>query len=89
MFSEKSAARLYVAHFAGENKIDATTIYVFLAALQILWVLTVCAFFMKIKREYWGTFFSTQSGRQNTMSYFLDNKDDATRVKVFEDHVDL
>ena len=83
------AARLYVAHFAGENKIDSTTIYSFIAALQTLWALAVCAFFLKIKRKYWGTFYSTESGRQNAMAYFQDNKDDAARVGIFRRHTDL
>ena len=40
-------------------------------------------------RKYLSTFVSTQSGRQNAMTYFLDNKDDAARMVIFIRHTDL
>ena len=83
------AASLYVAHFDGGNKIEESTIYFFIAALQILWALTVWAFFMTIKREFWGTFVSTKTARQFSMSFFLDNDDDAKRMFIFRMHTDL
>ena len=46
-------------------------------------------FFYKIKRKYWATFYSTRTGCQQTMSYFLEHKDDATKSLVFGDHTDL
>jgi hypothetical protein len=83
------AASLYVAHFTGVKKLDESTIYVFIAALQTLWALTVCAFFMNIKREYWRSFFSTESGRQNAKAYFLDNDVDVAKMLIFKRHTDL
>ena len=82
-------AALYVEHFRGENKVDAETIFLFLGALQAVWAVTLVLFFSKIKRAYWKTFYSTQSGRQCTVAYFLDNEDDGTRVIVFTTHADL
>ena len=85
------AASLYVAHYNNidENKIDAVTIYVFIGALQGLWAMTLILFFGKIKRAYWKTFYSTQSGRQNAMSLFLDHQDDESKAKVFLNHEDM
>ena len=38
---------------------------------------------------YWKTFYSTESGRQATVSYFLDNKDDGARMVVISANTDL
>ena len=80
---------MYIEHVRGENKVDAETIYLFLGALQAVWAATVLLFFSKIKVAYWKTFYSTESGRQATVSYFLDNKDDGARMVVFLSHADL
>ena len=53
------------------------------------WLLSAFFFFYKIKRKYWATFYSTKTGCQQAMSYFLEHKDDATKSLVFGDHTDL
>ena len=85
------AAGLYVKYYKENEstKIDATTICVFIGCLQLMWTISSIIFFTKIKRNYWSTFYSTQSGRQFCTSQFLDNQDDPTKMKVFERHSDL
>jgi hypothetical protein len=83
------AASLYVANYTGKNKLDDITIYAFIGALQVVWALALVLFSSKIKRAYWKTFYSTQSGRQCTMACFLDNEDDASRMIIFSSHEDL
>ena len=84
------AAALYVKYYEKEEgKIDATTIYVFIGCLQTLWTISLILFFAKIKRKYWSTFYSSETGRQNTVAYFNDNDDDPTRMTVFTSHSDL
>jgi hypothetical protein len=39
-------------------------------------------FFFNIERKYWRTFWSTQRGKDLTMSYFLKGKNDATKFEV-------
>ena len=81
------AAFLYGLH--GDEKIDIVPIYIFVGVLQALWALSLVLFFSKIKRAYWKTFYSTQSGRQNAMSLFRDHKDDELKIRVFINHEDL
>ena len=48
------AAALYVEYYAeGGNKIDATSIFVFIGGLQSLWIISTFLFFSKIKRKHW------------------------------------
>jgi hypothetical protein len=84
------AAYLYAVYFDDDkNRIDSVTIYALIGALQGMWVLTLFFFFSQIKRAFWKTFYSTQSGRQNALSLFLDHDDDESKVKVFLNHEDL
>ena len=83
------SASLYISYSAASNKIGASVIYIFLGTLLALWLVSTFFFFYKIKRRYWSTFYSLQTGRQNTLSYFLDNADDVTRSLVFADNPDL
>jgi hypothetical protein len=82
-------ADLYQSYYDSISKISGTTIYSFLGAILASWLISTFLFFYKIKRQYWSTFYSLVSGRQNTMSYFLDNDDDATKRLVFDDSPDL
>ena len=70
-------------------KMQDATIYAVLGALLCTWLLSVFLFFFKIKRKYWVTFYSTRTGCQQAMSYFLEHKDDATKSIVFGNHPDL
>ena len=64
------------------------TIYAVLGALLCTWLLSAFLFLFKIKRSYWSTFYSTRTGCQQAMSYFLKN-DDASKSIVFTHHTDL
>ena len=84
------AAYLYVASSEGrDNAIDSFIIYSSLGAFIGIWFLSTALYFYLIKRPYWKTFYSTQTGAQNTMDYFLKSDDDATRAFVFLDSIDL
>jgi hypothetical protein len=93
------AAALYSSHYLGtakgddgsvySTKIPDATIYAALGALLGTWLLSVFLFFSKIKRKYWSTFYSTKTGSQESMSYFLDHDDDETKAYVFTSHEDL
>lgn len=83
------AARIYVSYYSGEYIVKDVTIYAFIGTLQAAWALTLVQFVYKIKRAYWKTFISTQSGRQCTMACFLDNDNEATKMVVFRSHEDL
>ena len=74
---------------ASSLKLDDATIFAFLGALLCTWLLSAFLFFFKIKRSYWATFYSTRTGCQQTMSYFLEFDDDATKSIVFGNHPDL
>ena len=69
--------------------IPESTILSFLGVLVGLWLACTLLFFYKINRAYWSTFYSRQSGRQNAMSYFLENDDDATKSIIFSTNEDL
>jgi hypothetical protein len=64
-------------------------IYSVLCAFMGLWLACTLLFFSKIKREYWSTFYSWESGRQNSMAYFLDNANDVARKQIFRRSQDL
>ncbi len=83
------AASLYTSYMQHGPEIGASTIYAFLGALLALWLMSALLFFSKIKRSHWSTFYSTRTGRENTMSYFIENDDDMTKSKIFVDSIDL
>jgi hypothetical protein len=71
-------------------RLDDGTLYGVLGALLCAWLLALFAFFYNIKRSYWATFYSTRTGCQQAMSYFLENEDnDEKRANIFSDHSDL
>ena len=94
------AAALYISYYFGTAtrtnddgtttvyslKIDVAAIYSVLGALLGTWLLSAFLFFFKIKPAYWSTFYSTRTGCQQAMSYFLDYDDDATKSIVFGNH---
>ena len=78
------AASLYISFSVGPSKLSASTIYTFLGALLALWLASTFAFFYKIKRKYWSTFYSLETGGQNARAYFLDNDDDGAKSIIFK-----
>ena len=74
---------------ASSLKLDDAKIYAVLGALLCTWLFSAFLFFFKIKRKYWVTFYSTKTGCQQAMSYFLENDDDARRANVFTHNIDL
>ena len=63
--------------------------YSFLGVLFGLWLISVFLFFDAINRDFWRTFYSTETGSQVAKSYFLFGHDDATRSLIFSDNVAL
>jgi hypothetical protein len=72
-----------------DGMIPDSSIFNVLALLCSAWFLAVILFFYMIKRPYWNTFYSTNTGCQQAMSYFLDNDDDAKKALIFTRHTDL
>lgn len=83
------AASLYSAHFQGDVRIGSSAIFAFIGGLQTLWLLTAVLFFIKIKRNFWATFYDTSTGRADVHSRFLQSDDDSTKMTVFMNHEDL
>ena len=88
------SAWLYSDNYDGRpndrSKLADSEIFVFLGVLLFVWALTVIIFFFTIKRAYWQTFYSTQTGRDNTKANFLDNEgNDQARIMIFSDNIDL
>lgn len=84
------AASLYSVYYdADEYKISDYSTYEFIGFLQALWIVTLLMFLKKIKRDFLKSFYSTQTGRQNAMSLFLDHENDESKAKVFLNHEDL
>ena len=83
------AAYLYNKYYDGEEKIPSFLIYSFLAILLVLWSMSLILFFGKINKEYWSTFYSTETGCENAKSYFTSNTDDAKRATIFLRSIDL
>ena len=97
------SAALYSSYYAGSAtrtnddgttsayslKMQDATIYAVLGALLCTWLLSAFLFFFKIKPKYWATFYSTRTGCQQAMSYFLMHSDDASKSLVFTHQTDL
>ena len=89
------AAYLYLSNVSEpQSEHDSTplrsnVVYPFLATLFLLWTISVALFLSKIKRKYLITFYSSETGYQNAMSYFLDNVEDRFRIVIFNDSIDL
>lgn len=83
------AAWLFISYYTGPKNLAGTTIYTALGVLFVTWVIGITLFFCKIKRAYWSTFYSTRTGSQQCMSYFIENEDDATRSITLRNHTDL
>ena len=78
-------ASLYISFYdGGSSKLSASTIYSFLGALLALWLATAFLFFYKIKRKYWSTFYSLETGGQTARAFFLENDDDEKKIAIFK-----
>ena len=82
-------AFLYLSYYESAYKIDPSTIYTFLGELHLFLALCLALFFRLIKPQYKRTFYSTVTGRQLSISYFVKGVDDASKVVIFGDNVDL
>ena len=78
------SASLFIDNFEGDSKLDGSTIFLFLGVLLSLWLSSAFLFFYKIKREYWTTFYSLETGGQNARAYFLENDDDGKKSLIFK-----
>ena len=83
------AAYLYATYYNEDDKISATLIYSFLGFLLGLWLISVFLFFNAINRDFWSTFYSTETGCDNAKAYFLEGQDDATRSIIFGRNIAL
>jgi len=60
--------------------------FIMVAIASGAWALTFGLFLLVMKKEYRGTFFSTKSGKQHTMEFFLEGKDDAAKSSLFNNN---
>jgi hypothetical protein len=76
---------LYNKDSTGENKLNEQFTWIFVLTLMLLWfaLLSFLVFYI-IVPEYKQTFWSCETGWENSQSYFLDNEgNDARRVHIF------
>jgi hypothetical protein len=78
----------YVANVANaclsSGKIDDRPLFVSVAALLVVWLISALGLRLTIKRKYVRTFVSTQSGCDYTCNFFLNHEgDDAARIYLF------
>jgi hypothetical protein len=65
-------------------KIDDFTLFATTVTLSAVWTIAFVGLLLTMKREYVGTFVSTQTGSAYARSYFLDHAgDDARRINIF------
>ena len=69
---------------ASSGRIDDFTLFAAIATLSAVWTIAAAALRLTMKREYLGTFVSTQTGCASSRSHFLDHPgDDARRARIF------
>ena len=81
-------AAVYLAHHTGDDKIDASSIYLFIGGLQALWVVAVVLFLSKIKRKYLSAFYSIETSPQYIRAVFVDNTDAGAKMVILGVHTD-
>ena len=73
---------IYVASpYINERAIDIASSIV--KAFIPITTLCFAVFFWNIERKYWNTFWSTQTSKDMSMSYFLEGGSDAKKFEVF------
>jgi hypothetical protein len=66
--------------------LDATQVYGWIGGIMSLQILTLIYFLRTINRAFIETFYSTMTGNDNSMAYFLDSDDDEQKMNVFTDN---
>jgi hypothetical protein len=75
---------LYAAFYAGEAKLEPSTLYIVVGALAAVWAVAFGVLLLTMERKYARTFFSTESGGEFAMNHFLDNSgSDDHRACIF------
>jgi hypothetical protein len=60
-------------------ELDRGSVWMIIGFLCSAWILTFAVFLILMKKEYRGTFFSFETGKQWTMNYFLLSDDDSRK----------
>ena len=61
-------------------------VYSTIGAITLLWLVSFSDFMLSIDRRYLRTFYSIQTGKSSSMSYFLDNESDELKSVIFKDN---
>jgi hypothetical protein len=81
---------LYTAYYAGEAKLEASTLYIVVSALAATWAVSFCVLLLTMERKYVKTFFAIQTGGEFIMNHFLDNAgNDELQVQIFSYNQEL
>jgi len=78
-----SCASVFVYFEYGELEVvEEQVAWSIVGGLVVIWVVTFGLFLVLMKKEYRGTFWSVQLGKQLTMDYFSKGQGDATKAIV-------
>jgi hypothetical protein len=78
------SAALYTVYYVGEARLAATTLFAVVGTLTAVWAISYGILLLTTDRKYVSTFFSTQTGRDCVMNYFLHNHgNDELRAQIF------
>ncbi|GMH71425.1 hypothetical protein TL16_g05648 [Triparma laevis f. inornata] len=81
LYSEEGEARELTMVF------NATQVYGMVSGLLVVQVATFFYFLKNINPDFINTFYSTKSGNENTMGFFLNHDDDEIKIGVFDDNL--
>ena len=81
---------LYTAYHVGEAKVAAITLFTVVGTIAAVWAIAFGAMLLTMDRKYVRTFFSTQTGRDVVMAFFLDNDgNEERRAHIFYKNEEL
>jgi hypothetical protein len=81
---------LYAAYYAGEAKLEASTLYIVVGALTAVWAVAFGVLLLTIERKYARTFLSTETGGEFAMNHFCDNAgNDELQAQIFTNSQEL
>jgi hypothetical protein len=69
---------------ADGGEISESVVWTIVGALSTSFIISFASFTMLVKREFWGTFFSTQTGYAWVQSYFVSGQTDEVKKRIFE-----
>ena len=72
----------------GEEGVSQRLSWTLVGGLSGVWTITFALFLLLMKREYRGTFWSTKTSKQQSMSFF-DSEDDAVKQEVMTENKHL